>query len=387
MLSTMRLLRVPGVFTALADVLAGYFVIRLAGMGLEIPGVLPYLLAASACLYMAGMAWNDIFDVAEDSRLRPERPLPSGNVSMTSAVLLGSILSVAGLMLSMRAGVSGFLVAAGLLVLLLSYNAFAKRIEGVGPLVMGGCRGLNFVLGMTAHPYLFLLLQDTLLLVPAVLVTLYVAILTILASLEAPVPVQVAPIPVRDRAIDMPTDLEPASDVLDSTPPDTPLHSLPPDLRAHAGDQKREKGWNIVLSQNAILPKDARRLTQEASVSPEVPDLVGALRGVLGIGLLVLLLYPFVCAWVLPRNPLSLGFFGLLFLLLLPGVLRAWRTPSPETIRRVVGAGLVGLCLYNAGVVAGFSQAPFSEHTLAAVGLIASLLIPGWILRRWIALA
>lgn len=384
MLPTLRLLRIPGVFTALADVLAGYFVIRFIGMGVNVPGVLPYLLVASACFYMAGMAWNDIFDIAEDSRLRPERPLPSGKISMTTAVILGSFLSLAGLMLTMRAGLSSFLIGIGLLLLILIYNAFAKQIEGIGPLAMGGCRGLNFILGMTAHPYLFLLLQDSLLLVPAVLVTLYVALITVLASLESPNR-QLTPtvVPVRDRAIDMPTDVESASDTLS----DVPLHQLPPDARAHVGDQKREKGWNIVLSQNAILPKDARRLTAKVEPDSNPEELAGILRFVLAFALGCLLLYPWICAWILPRNLLSIAGFGLLFLFLLPPVIHAWRLPSAESIRKTVGTGLMGLGLYNAAVVASFSQSPFSEYTLAAIGLITALIVPGWILRRWISLA
>lgn len=384
MLSTLRLLRVPGVFTALADVLAGYFVIRLVGMGLDVPGVLPYLLIASACFYMAGMAWNDIFDLAEDCRLRPERPLPAGKISMTTAVLLASLLSLAGLMLIMRAGVASFFVGAALLLLILIYNAFAKHLEGVGPLVMGGCRGLNFILGMTAHPYLFLLLQDSLLLLPAILVTLYVAIITVLATLESPIQTSLtAAIPVRDRAVDMPTDLESISDSF----PTSPLHTLPPEARAHAGDQSREKGWNIVLSQNAILPKDARRLTVDADSSSDPLEMTGVLRIVLAFSLIGLLLSPWIFAWVLPRNLLSLSVFALLFLLLLPAALRTWKNPCPTSIRRTVGSGLMGLCLYNAALVASYSLAPFSEYTLAATGLIAALLIPGWILRRWITLA
>src|SRR5439155_8490530 len=55
------------------------------------------LLGSSACLYSAGMVWNDFFDVEQDRRERPFRPLPSGRVSRAAAATLGTILLLAGL--------------------------------------------------------------------------------------------------------------------------------------------------------------------------------------------------------------------------------------------------------------------------------------------------
>ena len=47
---------------------------------------LPYLLGSSAALYMAGMAFNDIADRDEDAEVRPNRPIPSGQVSFAGAI-------------------------------------------------------------------------------------------------------------------------------------------------------------------------------------------------------------------------------------------------------------------------------------------------------------
>src|SRR5262245_41794258 len=47
------------------------------------------LLLASACLYWGGMVWNDYFDREQDYRERPERPIPSGRVSLREAYWLG----------------------------------------------------------------------------------------------------------------------------------------------------------------------------------------------------------------------------------------------------------------------------------------------------------
>src|SRR4051794_15800867 len=84
-----RLLRVPNVFTAVAD-------IALAGLvgGAPTATCTGFLLLAlaSACLYCSGMAWNDFFDVEQDMRERPYRPLPSGQVTPGTAWKLAAAL-------------------------------------------------------------------------------------------------------------------------------------------------------------------------------------------------------------------------------------------------------------------------------------------------------
>src|SRR5229473_4560703 len=45
---------------------------------------LPFLFAGATLLYVAGMFLNDAFDVGFDRRHRPERPIPSGAISLKS---------------------------------------------------------------------------------------------------------------------------------------------------------------------------------------------------------------------------------------------------------------------------------------------------------------
>src|SRR5438067_5126018 len=70
-----QLVRLPNVFTALADIAVGTLAAhRLTPEQRWQPGL--WLFAASACLYSAGMVWNDYFDVEQDPRDRPFPPLP-----------------------------------------------------------------------------------------------------------------------------------------------------------------------------------------------------------------------------------------------------------------------------------------------------------------------
>lgn len=154
-----QLVRLPNVFTALADIGLGLFATCGVG-GAEPDGRFwisaALLLTASACLYSAGMIWNDVFDVEEDRRDRPFRPLPSGRVSLWAARLMGTVLLSTGFVLAVLAGVvSGTIrpaiVAALLVVAILFYDAGLKRTPA-GPVGMGACRFLNVLLGMSLLP-------------------------------------------------------------------------------------------------------------------------------------------------------------------------------------------------------------------------------------------
>lgn len=141
-LSYARLLRIPNVFTAIADIALGAFV---TGDGREFG----WLAAASACLYSAGMVWNDVFDLDQDSRERPFRPLPSGMIPIRSAHRLGATLLLTGFAFATVVGIRSAAIAGALVVAILGYDAVLKRTR-FGPAAMGACRFLNVLLGLSA---------------------------------------------------------------------------------------------------------------------------------------------------------------------------------------------------------------------------------------------
>jgi 4-hydroxybenzoate polyprenyltransferase len=150
-----QLLRLPNVFTALADICLAALAAR--ALPERWPAFL-LLLPACACLYSAGMVWNDYFDVEQDRRERPFRPIPSGRVTLRAAARLGGLLLAAGIGFAILAGNVGEtfhwqapLLAGCLAGLILSYDAWLKRTP-VGPLAMGGCRSLNVLLGLSVYP-------------------------------------------------------------------------------------------------------------------------------------------------------------------------------------------------------------------------------------------
>jgi 4-hydroxybenzoate polyprenyltransferase len=143
----LELLRPPNVLTAVADVLAGYAV---AGLGNR--RALPWLLAATACLYAGGVVLNDFFDRKLDAVERPERPIPSGRVPAAGAAGLGGALLVSGVIAAAQATQPAAVVALSIAVLIVLYDAWSKHQAVLGPVTMGLCRGLNLVLGIAAVP-------------------------------------------------------------------------------------------------------------------------------------------------------------------------------------------------------------------------------------------
>jgi 4-hydroxybenzoate polyprenyltransferase len=146
----LQLVRLPNVFTALADVLMGYLVTH-GGPGPWPPLVL--LLLSSGLIYSAGMALNDAYDVEQDRRERPHRPVPSGRVPLATAFRLGFGMLGAGVLCGWVAGLGERtawpgIFAAAVALLAWGYDAVLKRTP-LGPLAMGGCRTLNVLLGMS----------------------------------------------------------------------------------------------------------------------------------------------------------------------------------------------------------------------------------------------
>jgi len=143
----LELLRPANVVTAVADVLAGYAVAGRAN-----GPALPWLLAATVCLYAGGVVLNDFFDRELDAVERPERPIPSGRVPASRAAALGAALLAAGVVAAARGTWAAAAIAVGIVVLVVLYDARVKRHAIAGPLNMGLCRGLNVLLGVAAVP-------------------------------------------------------------------------------------------------------------------------------------------------------------------------------------------------------------------------------------------
>lgn len=139
------LMRPANIVTAYSDILAGYAV---AG-AVNLSGLLLLLLATTG-LYGGGVVLNDVFDARLDAVERPERPIPSGAISVVAAGAFGGFLLIGGVFIAWLYSPLSGTVALATAVSALLYDSWGKRRPVLGPFNMGLCRALNLSLGLTA---------------------------------------------------------------------------------------------------------------------------------------------------------------------------------------------------------------------------------------------
>ena len=154
LLSYARLLRLPAVFTAMADIIMGFGFVHRTW---EHWPVLVVLLGASCLMYLAGMVLNDVYDLEVDRVERPQRPLPAGLIDAGWAWTLGMAMLLVGCSLGWAASVLTADARPGVIATLLAslvflYDRILKQTF-LGPAGMGGCRMLNVLLGMSSGQF------------------------------------------------------------------------------------------------------------------------------------------------------------------------------------------------------------------------------------------
>ena len=147
-LSYLQLIRLPNGFTALSNILAGAIIAPAITQTHANWQNLPYLILASLFLYYGGMALNDCFDISEDQRERPDRPLPSGAIKEKLGWTIALGLMCCGLLLAFLASQLSFTISCLLFACIFAYNGFSKRYW-FGAVVMGLCRYFNWLLALS----------------------------------------------------------------------------------------------------------------------------------------------------------------------------------------------------------------------------------------------
>jgi 4-hydroxybenzoate polyprenyltransferase len=179
-----ELVRLPAVFTAMADIALGCAVTIRLGSGVATALDFCFLLMASSCIYLAGMILNDVADVEQDRHSRQFRPIPSGRIARRTALILGLALLAAGLASSALVRAQDYLafeIAATLCLAVVFYNSLLTR-PWQRLLLMPTCRFLNVLLGLSAADPL--LVPWSLRLYLAAVVALYILGVTLFARNE-----------------------------------------------------------------------------------------------------------------------------------------------------------------------------------------------------------
>lgn len=129
-------------------------------------------------LLSAGNAINDYCDYDIDRINRPRRPLPSGRLQRTNALIFAIVLTAIGIYFGTLINRNATGIAILVFVALACYAFYFKRTPFVGNLVVSGLTGLTFIAGGVAIDSV----QGTL--VPAIFAFLFTTAREIVKDLE-----------------------------------------------------------------------------------------------------------------------------------------------------------------------------------------------------------
>jgi len=148
LVSYFQLLRLPAVFTVWSNITAAHLISTSGNFEWL---VFSLTLCSSSAFYLGGMVLNDCFDLDEDLRERPQRPLPSGAIPVSHAWRLGWGLMLMGIIFAGAAGTQQLIIGIALALCIIAYNGWLKHFA-IGCLTMGSCRYLNWLLGLSVVP-------------------------------------------------------------------------------------------------------------------------------------------------------------------------------------------------------------------------------------------
>ena len=152
--AALQLIRPANIVTAISDIAAG---VAIAGYlmpemwNTQIVTQILLLIIATIGLYGGGIIFNDIFDIEQDKINRPDRVIPSGRISISTAKIFGIILFSIGIFSAFLVSNFSGLVALLIMAMVLLYDKYSKHHKLLGPLNMSLCRGGNLILGMSIN--------------------------------------------------------------------------------------------------------------------------------------------------------------------------------------------------------------------------------------------
>lgn len=149
--AALELVRWPNALLAALGVVFGAWWV---GWGTDaLPSIVLAALAALP-LTAAANAWNDAADVGIDRLAHPERPIPSGRLSLAAARRLAAVAAVAGVALAAGARPALGAMSAVVAALMYAYSPWVKRTGLPGNLLVAVLASLPFLYGGWAagHP-------------------------------------------------------------------------------------------------------------------------------------------------------------------------------------------------------------------------------------------
>lgn len=173
----LELSRVSNLPTVWTNVLAAWIIA--SGHGWRWTPALGWLLLGASLIYSAGMILNDAFDAAWDRDHRPERPIPSGRIGLTTVWAIGLAWLIGGAVIMIALGGASWLMTLLLLAAIVAYDAYHKPWAG-SVIVMGACRTMLYLAVGSA------LGGSEVVVCSGVILGIYIVALTLAARSESP---------------------------------------------------------------------------------------------------------------------------------------------------------------------------------------------------------
>ncbi len=104
-----------------------------------------WLMAGVSLIYLSGMTINDACDVSWDRKHAPDRPIPSGAISLAATWVIGVLEMAGGIALLFWKSHPDVIVLAALVCAVLLYDLTHKKWKGA-VVIMGLCRALVYLL-------------------------------------------------------------------------------------------------------------------------------------------------------------------------------------------------------------------------------------------------
>lgn len=185
----LQLARISNLPTVFSNVLVGAALASTAQTP-DVPQVLLTMVAVSL-FYIGGMALNDLVDRNIDRVERPQRPIPSGALSLLEVGTFVSLCFTIGFGIVQFSAPFSLLPAVALIAFIILYNLLHKRWTG-SLIFMGLCRASVYFVGAWAMVYpvpdnydlVQALYIPNSLFVAAALLALYIIALTLVAQKE-----------------------------------------------------------------------------------------------------------------------------------------------------------------------------------------------------------
>ncbi len=138
----LELCRISNLPTVWTNILAAWIITQ--GATWQWDTRLGWLLLGGSLLYSAGMMLNDAADVAWDRAHRPERPIPSGRISLRTVwmMVVSGLLGGYAVLVFLGGAHAG--IAAGLVAAIVGYDLYHKPWAG-SVIIMGACRTLLYL--------------------------------------------------------------------------------------------------------------------------------------------------------------------------------------------------------------------------------------------------